>query len=98
MPTLHTVNNLGNLYKDQGKIVETEEMYMRALRGKENAWEMEHTSNLITVNNLGVLYADQGKKVEAEAMYMRVLNKREAWNTRPSVCSSLHVRIFDTHS
>jgi tetratricopeptide (TPR) repeat protein len=35
--TLDTVNNLGNLYADQGKIAEAEEMYLRALRGKEKA-------------------------------------------------------------
>jgi hypothetical protein len=28
---LHTVNNLGNLYADQGKLVEIEQMYQRAL-------------------------------------------------------------------
>ena len=35
--TLDTVNNLGNLYSDQGKMAEAEAMYMRALKGKENA-------------------------------------------------------------
>jgi hypothetical protein len=34
---LDTVNNLDNLYADQGKIVEAEEMYVRALRGYEKA-------------------------------------------------------------
>ena len=29
--TLDTVNNLGNLYADQGKIIEAEEIYMRTL-------------------------------------------------------------------
>ena len=48
-------------------------MYIRALRGKEKAWGVEHTSTLGTVNNLGVLYADQGKMAEAEEMYMRAL-------------------------
>jgi hypothetical protein len=33
--TLDTVNNLGNLYKSQGKMAEAEEMYMRALHGYE---------------------------------------------------------------
>jgi tetratricopeptide (TPR) repeat protein len=33
--TLQTVNNLGNLYADQGKMAEAEEMYVRALRGYE---------------------------------------------------------------
>ena len=35
--TLNTVNNLGNLYKDQGKMAEAEAIYMRALKGYEKA-------------------------------------------------------------
>ena len=35
--TLDTVNNLGNLYKNQGKMAEAEAMYMRALKGYEKA-------------------------------------------------------------
>jgi hypothetical protein len=31
--TLDTVNNLGLLYKNQDRLQEAEEMYMRALRG-----------------------------------------------------------------
>jgi Tfp pilus assembly protein PilF len=31
--TLNTVNNLGNLYADQGKLGEAERMYERALQG-----------------------------------------------------------------
>ena len=74
--TLHTVNNLGNLYRDQGKLVEAEKMYMRALHGVEKTLGAEHTSTLHTVNNLGVLYKDQGKLVEAEKMYIWALHGR----------------------
>ena len=35
--TLDTVNNLGILYVDQGKLVEAEQMYQRALQGYEKA-------------------------------------------------------------
>ncbi|SLM38624.1 Tetratricopeptide-like helical domain [Lasallia pustulata] len=78
--TLDTVNNLGLLYKDQGKMAEAEAMFRRALEGKEKAWGPEHTSTLDTVNNLGNLYANQGKMAEAEAMYRRALEgKEKAW-------------------
>ena len=50
-----------------------EDMYMRALKGKEKVWGAEHTSTLDTVNNLAVLYSNQGKMAEAEEMYMRAL-------------------------
>ncbi len=42
--TLDTVNNLGNLYTNQGKLAEAEKMYQRALEGKEKALGPEYTS------------------------------------------------------
>ncbi|KAH8645551.1 hypothetical protein BGZ60DRAFT_257741 [Tricladium varicosporioides] len=68
--TLDTVNNLGLLYADQGKLAaEAEQMYQRSLKGAENALGPDHTSTLQTVNNLGALYRDQGKLAEVEQMY-----------------------------
>jgi hypothetical protein len=49
---------IGSLYADQGKLAEAEKMYIRALRGKEEALGPDHTSTLSTVNNLGSLYTD----------------------------------------
>jgi len=73
---------LGILYKDQGKMKEAEDMYLRALTGKEKAWGPEHTSTLGTINNLGNLYSDQGKMKEAEDMYLRALTGYEkAWGS-----------------
>ena len=65
-------HNLGLLYADQGKLGEAEEMYQRALDGKEKVWGAERTSTLDTVNNLGALYADQCKLAEAEKMYQPI--------------------------
>ncbi|KAJ9644080.1 hypothetical protein H2199_003948 [Coniosporium tulheliwenetii] len=58
--------SLGMLFAHQDKLGEAEEMYQRALQGREKALGAEHTSTLLTVNNLGNLYADQGKLGEAE--------------------------------
>ncbi|TVY34372.1 Vegetative incompatibility protein HET-E-1, partial [Lachnellula subtilissima] len=69
--------NLGFLYANQGKLVEAEQMYQRALQGKEKARGPDHTLTLDTVNNLGLLYADQGKLVMAEQMYQRALQGYE---------------------
>src|SRR5271156_6567099 len=52
-------------------------MYIRALRGYEEALGPDHTSTLNTVHNLGNLYADQGKLAEAEQMYVRALAGKE---------------------
>ena len=72
--------NFGNLYQNQGRMKEAEEMYLRALRGYEEAWGAEHTSTLDTVNNLGVLYQNQSRMKEAEEMYLRALRGyKEAW-------------------
>jgi tetratricopeptide (TPR) repeat protein len=72
--------SLGYLFNNQGKLIEAEQMYQRALQGYEKAWGPEHTSTLSTVNNLANLYADQGKLVEAEQMYQRALQgKEKAW-------------------
>ncbi|OZJ02082.1 hypothetical protein BZG36_05319 [Bifiguratus adelaidae] len=41
---LDAVNNLGVLFRDQGKLQEAEEMYQRALAGKEKALDLDHSS------------------------------------------------------
>jgi tetratricopeptide (TPR) repeat protein len=86
---------LAAIYQQNDLYVEAEEMYMRALRGREKAWGPEHTSTLRTVNNLGNLYADQGKMAEAEEMYARALRGYEKavgtdhWRTR-TIARNLH--------
>ena len=75
-------HRLGDLYSDQGKMKEAEDMYLRALTGKEKAWGPAHTSTLNTVNNLGNLYKNQGKMKEAGHMYLRALTGFEqAWGS-----------------
>jgi tetratricopeptide (TPR) repeat protein len=54
------LHQLGILYTSQGKLDEAEQMYQRALQGKEKAWGPDHTSTLDTVNNLGLLYLPAG--------------------------------------
>ena len=85
-----SLHNIADLFSDQNKMREAEEMYLQALQGKEEAWGLKHTSTLDTVNNLAVLYSDQGKMQEAEKMYLRVLRgKEEAWGPK-------HTSTLDT--
>jgi tetratricopeptide (TPR) repeat protein len=70
-------HSLGELYKDQGKLQEAEEMYQRALTGKEEALGREHMSTLSTVNNLGDIYNRKGELQEAEKMLQRALTGKE---------------------
>ncbi|KAJ6011039.1 hypothetical protein N7451_002451 [Penicillium sp. IBT 35674x] len=66
-------NGLGNLFRNQGKLKDAEDMYRRALLGKEKALGPNEPSTLNTVNNLGLLFRDQGRLEEAEGMYRRAL-------------------------
>jgi tetratricopeptide (TPR) repeat protein len=53
--TLDTVNNLGLLYADQGKMTEAEAMYVRALQGYENAVGADHPRTRVIARNLNAL-------------------------------------------
>jgi tetratricopeptide (TPR) repeat protein len=53
-----TYFSLGYLYANQGKLAAAEQMYKRALQGKETALGAEYPSTLKIVNNLGLLYKD----------------------------------------
>ena len=75
---LDAVHMLGLLYANQGRLGEAEKMYERALRGREEALGVGHSSTLDTVNNLSLLYADQGRLGEAQQMYERALRGYEA--------------------
>jgi tetratricopeptide (TPR) repeat protein len=68
---------LGILFAHQGKPVEAEKLYLRALQGYEKALGAEHTIILHVVTSLGNLYQKQGKLVEAEKLYMRALQGYE---------------------
>lgn len=71
--TWNVSNKIANLYSDQGKLSEAEEMYQQALVGYKKALGLDHPSTLDTVNNLGFLYSNQGKPKEAKEMYQRAL-------------------------
>lgn len=53
--TLDTVNNLRNLYTDQGKMAEAETMYIRALKGFKKIYNADHPRMLLVASNLSLL-------------------------------------------
>ena len=71
--TLDTVNSLGELYRNEGRLKDAVMMYKRALAGYEKTWGSEHTATLTIANNLGLIYADQDRHIDAEVMYNRAL-------------------------
>lgn len=64
---------LGSVFLSQDNLDQAQEMYQRALHGREKELGAEHTSTLAMVNSLGLLYKDQGKLDKAEKMYQRAL-------------------------
>ncbi|KAK3616429.1 hypothetical protein LTR22_027073 [Elasticomyces elasticus] len=75
MSTLNTVDNLRSFRKNQGKLDQARQMYIRALKRKEKVLKAEHTSTLTTVDTLGILYSDQGKIKEAEEIHLRAAER-----------------------
>ncbi|VTO91321.1 unnamed protein product [Fusarium graminearum] len=73
--TLDTVNNLGNLYADQGRLDKAEEMYERALQGYEKALGSPnfetYLPTLNTLENLGDFYQHIKKPELAKISYSR---------------------------
>jgi len=78
-------HNFGQLYADQDKLTEAEEMLHRALRGYEKALGAEHTSTLTTINDLGKLYICQDRLTEARRCsneHCEATRRRLELNTR----------------
>ena len=70
---LASFNNIGRLYVRQGQLSLAENMYLRALSGREAAHGRDHALTLNVINNLGNCYRHQLKFDEAEAMFKRAL-------------------------
>lgn len=54
--TLNSVNKMGLVYKDQGRLSDFETMFRQALQGREKMLGPDHTSTMDTVLNLGNHY------------------------------------------
>jgi hypothetical protein len=74
---LNVVLLLGDLYTDQGKLVEAEQMYQRALQGYDKALGVENITTYIpalnTIWNLGLLFKEENNLVKARIMYSKAL-------------------------
>ncbi len=71
--TATSLNNLAELYKSQGKYIEAEPLYQRAIAIDEKALGPEHPGLATDLNNLAGLYWAQGKYAEAVPLYQRAL-------------------------
>ncbi|OBQ28790.1 MAG: hypothetical protein AN483_13835 [Aphanizomenon flos-aquae MDT14a] len=87
-----SLNNLANLYYNQGKYSEAEPLYLDALEMRKQLFTGDHPDVASSLNNLALLYHNQGKYSEAEPLYLDALEmtKRLFTGDHPDVASSLN--------
>jgi tetratricopeptide (TPR) repeat protein len=87
----HSLNNLADLYRKQGKYAEAEPLYNRALAIREKTLGLDHPDVASSLNKLAIVYWYQGKYAEAEPLYKRSLAIREKTLSpeHPRVAASL---------
>jgi len=68
-----TLNNLGQVYDQEGKYEQAEPLYKRCLRISEKIKGPNHPDVAISLKNLGQLYWEQGKYEESEALINRAM-------------------------
>ncbi|KAF7511844.1 hypothetical protein GJ744_003077 [Endocarpon pusillum] len=71
--TLRSAIDLGNLYLNQGRLSDSEQVYQLVLEEQETLGP-DHQALLTTCNNLGSTYYSQHRLVEAQQQYERALN------------------------
>jgi tetratricopeptide (TPR) repeat protein len=72
-----SINNLANLYHDQGIYAEAEPLYVRSLAISEEQLGANHPDTATSMNNLAGLYESTGRYAEAESLYVRSLAIRK---------------------
>jgi tetratricopeptide (TPR) repeat protein len=71
------LNKLGIAFQSQGKHVEAEGLFKRALAIREKVLGANHGDVGQSLNNLANAYRDQGKYADAETLFKRALTIRE---------------------
>ena len=78
--TLTSINDMGRLLHDQGKLGEAEPYLREALDKRRRVLGEEHPFTLVSINNLGFLLQDQGKLDEAERYLREAMDKSRRVN------------------
>jgi tetratricopeptide (TPR) repeat protein len=92
-PELATsLDRLGQLYLKQGRYLEAEPHFKKALKLREGLLRTEHLDVATSLNNLAVLYESQGRYAEAEPLYGRSLSimEQQLGPEHPDVATSLN--------
>lgn len=70
---LETFHNLAEIYLEQGRLTEAEEMYLHALKAEEKGFGPKHNLTSNTIIHLAHVYLKSGRVDGAEKMYLRAL-------------------------
>jgi tetratricopeptide (TPR) repeat protein len=87
------LNNLAEVYREQGKYAEAEPLYRRALEIREQTHEGGHASVASILSNLGQLYTSQGRYSDAERLHRRALEIRQ--NSLNAEAPNVALSLFD---
>jgi tetratricopeptide (TPR) repeat protein len=71
--TLGAMNDLANVYYDNGNLKEAEKLHKEVLAAHKEILGENHPDTLKSMNNLATVYHDNGNLKEAEQMYKEVL-------------------------
>jgi len=87
-----SLDNLAELYREQGKYAEAEPLYQRALSIREQELGASHPHTATSLNNLALLYDAQEKYAEAESLYQRAfsIGEQELGANHPNTLASLN--------
>ena len=85
-----SLNNLAELYRNQGNYAQAEPLYKRSLAIMESILGPEHPDVATNLNNLAMLYHAQGHYAQAEPLYKRsLLIRRKRSRSGSSRCRHL---------
>tara|TARA_B100000809_G_C15119072_1_gene523567 strand:- start:1109 stop:1771 length:663 start_codon:yes stop_codon:yes gene_type:complete len=81
-------NNIGYIYDDQGKVVESLNYYHKSLKIREEI--NDSLAIAISLNNIGIIYVNQGETNQALDYYLRSLEIKEHLGNKKSIATSLN--------
>lgn len=89
---VQALNNLANLYRDQGKSTEAGLLFQRALRISKRSQRARHPDVAISLTGLANLSHEQGNDAEAERLFQRALRLQEQQSGQyhPRLAETLH--------
>lgn len=85
-----SLNNLANLYCNQGKYAQAETLYQRALAIREKVLGPEHPDTITADLNLALLYRNKGDHSKAASLFKHLIATIENMKvTNPTVLNTL---------